>query len=249
MKVPAEVQAWAVEVAGRAAQAFVDLLWPLPPGCPACGGSLGSPRELCPACRDRASFPAWPRCPRCSRPTVSLEGAGLACPACRFSAWPFGRVFAAAPYAEPVRTLLHRLKFRGERHLAVPLGALMRERLASSLEEAELLVPAPASPRNLRVRGFNQAALLARELAQGRLPVREALARVDGGGSQLARRTRAAREAARLRVACRLPHDVRGRRVLVVDDVLTTGTTAAASARSLLQAGARSVDVAVLCLD
>lgn len=240
--------AWTHRAADWLAEAVADLVWPLPPGCPACGATLGSPRELCPACKDRAGFPAWPACLRCARPAPVPSGAG-ACAACRTKPRPFARTFAAAPYAEPVRTLLHRFKFRGERHLAVPLGALMRERLLPRLAGVELLVPAPASPRNLHARGFNQAALLARELAQGELPVVEALGRRDKGISQLSRGSRAAREAAPLRVACLAPAEVRGRRVALVDDVLTTGATAAASARALLRSGARSVDVAVLCLD
>lgn len=229
--------------------AVQDLIWPLPPGCPACGGAGGDPARLCASCIARASFPAWPACPRCAQPApVAAAPSGL-CDTCEARAWPFRRLLAAAPYVEPLRELLHRFKFRGERHLAAPLGALMRARLEGRLDGIDLCAPVPLHPGRQVARGFNQSRLLAAELARGRLPVVDVLAKLDRGPSQVTVSGRAARRRNPLSYACVDNAAVRDRRVLVVDDVFTTGATASACARALLAAGARSVDVAVLCRD
>lgn len=226
-----------------------DLLWPLPQGCPACGGAGGDPARLCAACLARTTFPQWPACPRCGQPTpVASTPSGL-CDTCGARAWPFRRLLAAAPYVEPLRELVHRFKFRGERQLAVALGGLMHDRLETRLSEVEICVPVPLHPRRRATRGFNQSSLLARELVHGRVPVVDALAKLDRGPSQVVMSGRNARRGNRLSFSCVAPAAIRGRRVLLVDDIFTTGATAATCAGTLLAAGARSVDVAVLCRD
>ncbi|MBE3589539.1 MAG: ComF family protein [Firmicutes bacterium] len=232
------------EVAGG----VVDLLWPLPQGCPACGRASRGGR-FCEACRRQLGFPPVPSCPRCGLPApVAARPSGL-CDVCAAQLWPFTRLLAAAPYREPLRGLLHCLKFRRERHLARPLGEFLAERLAGRWEGAEVAVPVPLSAARLRERGFNQAQLLAEAMVRGRVPVVEALRRAPGGARQSLARDRAERRANRPQLACVRQETVAGRRILLVDDVFTTGVTMTACADALLRAGARSVTAAVLCRD
>lgn len=148
-------------------------------------------------------------------------------------------VHAAYPYQAQARKLIHRLKYGSVRAAAVPLCAQMACLPAG---EEEIIVPVPTDARRERRRGFNQATLLAEHIGRvWGMPVCPALVRVQ------ARRPQTGLPAAERRanlVACMAAsRDVCGRRVLLVDDVYTTGATAQEAARALLAAGALSVGV------
>ncbi|MBX5476883.1 MAG: ComF family protein [Clostridia bacterium] len=148
-----------------------------------------------------------------------------------------------------MRGLLHRLKFRRERHLARPLGEFAAAALDGRWDGAQLAVPVPLSPARQRQRGFNQARLLAERIVQGRIPVVDALRRPHLGPSQSRTKNLAERRANRPDIVCVQKETVAGKRILLVDDVFTTGVTMTACAEALLEAGARSVVAAVLCRD
>lgn len=145
------------------------------------------------------------------------------------------------------RELVHRLKYGDRTELALTLGRMMAQAGRELLAEADLIVPVPLHRARLWSRRFNQAAALAAVIArQSRLPAAPtALARVKRTRQQVGL-TRAQR-AQNLQGAFRVPEAMRpqieGRRILLVDDVLTTGSTANAAARALLRAGAREIDV------
>jgi ComF family protein len=217
-----------------------------PSRCPGCGAPPERPTRgpLCAAC--------WERLPRhrgrvclCGRPL--LAGGAGPCGRCRRGLTSFESGASLGPYEGTLRTLLHDLKYRGRRRLAARLAeALLREAAVRRvLTEDAVLAPVPLHPRKRRERGFNQAELLARELAarSGAEVCAGALVRrvdtpAQAGLSAAARRRNVARA-----FAVRQRARVAGRTVVLVDDVLTTGATALACARALAGAGARAVRV------
>jgi len=156
--------------------------------------------------------------------------------------------------ADPLlaRAVWH-LKYRNMRMLAAPLGDRMADTLGRTAETAllarnhPLLIPVPLHPRRLRERGYNQAELLARRLAGTVLAVAsDALVRTRHTTPQVGSGRTERREHMAGAFACLRPELVRGQRVLIVDDVCTTGATIQDCARALRTAGASSVAAAVL---
>jgi len=160
----------------------------------------------------------------------------------------FQRARAVARFEDgPARRLVHRLKYSDRGELARPMGAWMARAGADVLAEADAVTPAPLHRLRLWTRKFNQAAALAREVARrsGKSYEPELLERVKATRSQVG----LTREqlADNMQGAFRAPAAarVKGRRIVLVDDVLTSGATANAAARALLRAGAAQVDVVV----
>jgi ComF family protein len=214
----------------------------LAPACAACGLPLPEPTRspVCRTCLDAVLSFASPRCGQCGVTLPSwrvISVASASCARCRRRPGAV-RSRAVGPYAGTLRALVHALKYDGYRSLAPVLGRLMRDHGADVIGGADIAVPVPLHRRRARERGFNQADDLAR--ATG-LPVVRALRRVRATPSQTdlpaARRYANVRDAFALRRGI----DVRGLRILIVDDVCTTGATIEACARVLRQGGAAQV--------
>ncbi|MBI4577173.1 MAG: ComF family protein [Planctomycetes bacterium] len=226
-----------------------DVLWPL--RCLACGleVEVEVPWEgLCADCaRDVVQVAPGSACPRCALPSPG----GAPCGPCRLGRDPpFERAMAATIYMGTVARLVRRGKFGRDPLAFRPLAAMLVEGVERQTRgmEADLVVPVPLSARRRRWRGFDQAEVLGRALARHRglpLGVRVLVRRRDTPPQA----SLGARERLRnLRACFRVvrPDRVKGSRVLLVDDVLTTGATASACARALRTAGARGVEVAVV---
>jgi len=217
----------------------------LPSGCLVCGEPLSRPLRgpVCQACLEGLPILKAPFCPRCGLPYVAGVVPGL-CGPCR-ARRRFRLARAAGPYEGALRDVLHHFKYRGRLRLASPLGRLAFERcLKEGPLRGEVIVPVPLHRRRRCERGYDQAHLLARAIgAAAGLPLSPALLKVKDRPPQsslgLAGRRRNAAGAYRARREASIAE----KRVLLVDDVLTTGATAEACARVLLRAGARSVDV------
>ncbi len=233
--------------AGRAFKAVVDLL--LPPHCPTCDAAVDAAHGLCPECFARTGFVTEPCCITCGVPFASAEQAGpdRLCDPCKTEAPPFRRARAALRYDGQAKRLILPFKHADRIELAATLAPMMMRAGALLVREADLLVPVPLHRRRLRTRRYNQAAVLARALGRlsGRPVLPDGLARVRPTaplGTMTASARRAEMDDAV--VVRRSRRDrIAGRRVLLVDDVLTSGATAAACARALLHGGADSVDV------
>lgn len=181
----------------------------------------------------------------CHSPFVTahpLDGSGR-CALCRLGLSGFDSAYAYGSYEGPLRKLIQLLKYGRIPTLAAPLGRLMAAGLPRE-RSFDVIVPMPMHWRRRWSRGFNQADLLARVLSR-RIGVRVcgAVRRVKATPPQAgltAAKRRANMSAA---FAVRLPESVRGKRVLLIDDVFTTGATAGACARALKRAGAAHVAV------
>lgn len=217
----------------------------LPPVCVLCGdpgqNGAGQPMDLCPACRE-----ALPRvdcqCARCALPLSATSMEAL-CGRCQTQPPAFERCLSAFNYQHPLDHLLQDLKFNGRLTNARLLGELMADWLASVVEVApDHILPVPLHNSRLRQRGFNQAVELARPIAsQFGLPLNlRAVKRIreTPPQSDLSRKQRLKN----IKGAFEVLHPLKGH-VVIVDDVMTTGSTADELARTLLKAGADSVEV------
>lgn len=215
----------------------LDLVFP--PRCVACGarGYL-----LCPLCAATIAYIQPPACPLCGR-RVARPGI---CPTCRSYPPALDGMVAAAAFDGAVRECIHALKYEGQRPYAATLAAIARPAYAT-LRKPDAIVPVPLFAKHERARGFNQSALIARHLTGEDMPVPHRwLARTRDTPPQVGQ-DRAARHA---NVAdafiCPDPAAVRGRRILLLDDVATTGATLDACARALRVAGAATVHALVV---
>lgn len=215
-----------------AGEALLDVLFP--PRCPGCG-RVGA--TFCAACQARIERPPAPACLRCGRPAAAAS----LCEACQATSSHLDRIASAALFAHPLRDAIHELKYNSARSLARPLGARMAAAWQQSGFTADLIVPVPLHPARLAERGYNQSALLARVLSQQvGVPVDEkAIVRRKATLQQARLSATERRENVKDAFASR--GDLPGRRIVLIDDVCTTGSTLEACAEALRSAGAASV--------
>ena len=229
--------AGAVRTAGRWALDFA-----LPPRCAGCGGIVGETHSFCPDCWTQLEFLGSGGCETCGLP---LQATDLrTCAVCLARPPRIARTRAAVAYDDLPRSLAIRLKYGRKVAIAKTMARYMAALIARGDDE-RLLVPVPLHRTRLWSRGFNQAALVAGELSRqlGLASDAFALKRVRRtqplkGMSALQRRRTVAG-------AFRVPDRARvaGKTVILIDDVLTTGSTAEACARALKRAGAARVEL------
>jgi ComF family protein len=220
----------------------------LPPLCPACRKPVAEDGGLCPGCWAQLSFITPPYCERLGIPFAYDPGPGVLSMQAIADPPAYQRARAAVRYDDIARTLVHALKYGDRLDLAPTLGRWMVQAGAPLLAEADALIPVPLHWRRLWWRRFNQSAALAEVIAaRVKLPVAHALARVKATRQQvgLTASERALNVQGAFRVREQARADVKGRRFVLVDDVLTSGATIDACTRVLLRAGAASVDVLV----
>ncbi|WP_150290850.1 ComF family protein [Sphingobium estronivorans] len=213
----------------------------LPPRCPGCGMIVDADDAFCLACWSGMRFLGEPCCARCGVPFDHDHGAGAECGACLADPPPFDSARAVLAYGDVARAVALRLKY-GRRIGLARLIAKQMARQLPTLADA-LIVPVPLHRSRLWWRGFNQSALIAGHLARMTgLPV-------DNHALLRARRTvplrgmnpKARAKAVHGAFALVPDHGLSGRAVLLIDDVHTSGATAAACARTLKRGGAASV--------
>lgn len=219
-----------------------------PATCVVCSGDVERPEYLCESCRSRAPRITSPFCAKCSEPFSGAITQTFSCANCSHRTLHFDSAVAAYRSRGLVRKLVHEFKYGHQRHLRHPLAEWLRETMNDSRlrgRRFDLIVPVPLHPARERERGFNQATLLAELLArQVAVPLRAVLERIRYTMTQTAydraERMENLRDAFRLRKNM----NVRELHVLLIDDVLTTGSTLSECARVLKEAGALSVHAA-----
>jgi ComF family protein len=217
----------------------------LPPRCQSCGALTLADHLFCLECWQKIDFLGGPACRLCGDPFALDHGPEALCGACLADTPHIDGMRAAVAYGNIARTLALRLKYGGRPGIAKTLAKQMR-RLVVDTDDA-LMVPVPLHRWRLWRRGYNQAVLIARALARETgLPfVADALLRTKQTpilrGMGPADRRTAVRGA--FSIAKHRKHHVKGRAIILIDDIYTTGATANACARALKRAGAASVTV------
>ncbi len=228
----------------------LDLLYP--PRCEVCGRLRREP--LCADCRAQLTPLAPPVCAVCGEPFDPGAAGAPLCEECRAPhRRPFSRARSAFYYDGPLVQAIWRYKYHCQRVLAQPLAELMSEALAQppgadlDLASADVISPVPLHPTRLRERGFNQSELLAEGLAAhlGK-PLRHLLARTRATHPQVDLPVPSRAANVREAFAPRLTEVIQDQRVLLVDDLYTTGATLSECARVLRRAGAMEVRIYTL---
>lgn len=230
-----------VEEAGR----WIDIIYP--PRCAVCGRflSTGDSDVICPECRSGLRKAHSPLCSRCGVPFDTGPKEDRLCERCLRDPPSYKAARALYVYEGPMVEAVHRFKYAGKTHLAGIFGPLLAESARACLppESDPLIVPVPLHVKRLRKRGFNQSLLLARHVEDltGFALDSLSLRRVRETPSQAALGKDKRRVNVREAFAVKSSLAIKGRDVLLVDDVSTTGSTLDACSRTLLRSGARRV--------
>lgn len=229
----------------------------LPPQCLACRALVTEPGALCARCWGGLAFLAPPLCRRCGYPLepgpgspAGGEAAPAVCAACLTSPPRYDRARAVFEYGPESRGMILAFKHRDRTEAAPAFGRWLARAGRELLDEADLVAPVPLHYWRLLRRRYNQAAMLTQVAAAlaGRPVVVDLLRRRRATPSQASLGAAARRRnvAGAFEVPPRHRDRVQDRRILLIDDVLTTGATVSACARALRQAGAAGVDVLTL---
>ncbi len=212
----------------------------MPHACLLCGASAGA-APLCAGCLADLPWHTQPQCPQCALPTPGGERCGV----CLKHPPAFERTHAALAYAFPLDRMIPRLKYHGQLAIAPVLGECLA-RTAEHAPRPDRLIAMPLHPTRIRERGFNHASEIARVVAQRLgVPLDTASSRrIRDTPPQMGLKHDARRRNVRGAFAC--SGDVRGQRIALVDDVMTTGTSLDELAKTLKDAGAESVETWVV---
>jgi ComF family protein len=229
---------------------FVDAATSLfyPAVCVICSVNIEQTKYLCDSCQERAPRITAPFCAKCSEPFSGAITGTFSCANCEHRTIHFDSAVAAYRSRGLVRQVLHQFKYGGQRHLRYPIAAWLGESLSDPRlrgRRFDAVIPVPLHPARERERGFNQASLLAELFsAAASLTLQPALERIRYTTTQTAYDRSERMENLRGAFRLRKNKDVRGLCVLLIDDVLTTGSTLSECARVLRAAGAVSVHAA-----
>jgi competence protein ComFC len=230
----------------RIFEALASLFYPAT--CVGCEANVERSDYLCPECEKRAPRIVAPFCAKCSEPFPGAITQTFRCANCAERKLHFDCAVAAYRSRGLVRNVLHQFKYGKQRHLRHPIAKWLSESLDDPRlrgRRFDLIVPVPLHPTRERERGFNQAALIAELLAtSAAIPERPVLERIRYTTTQTAYDRAERMENLHGAFRLRKNQDVRGLHVLLIDDVLTTGSTLSECARVLRKAGAVSVHAA-----
>ncbi len=241
------------EIAKRIAKNVLNsgLQAAFPPGCLKCGDPLEGPGSLCNICWPQMTFISEPCCETCGFPFEYSPTTSLICGNCLRKAPSFSKARAVLKYDAACRDMILAFKHADQTRNAPAFAKWMHRAAQELIDDCDVICAVPLHPFRLHWRRFNQSALLTRELAllSKKPPIPDLLfrkrpTRSQGGLNASARRRNV--QGAFAPNPKRLSH-LENARVLLIDDVLTTGATVEACSKALLNAGAAKIDVLTLC--
>jgi ComF family protein len=229
--------------------ALLDIVFP--PRCHCCKSTTPSGAiHICSDCLQKMEPLVSPLCPVCGIPFLTEGGIDHSCSSCAMDHPPFAAARAPFMYDGPVKQMIHHFKYERKIALRRPLALLVARHLEHFAAEAapNLVIPVPLHPKRLRQRGYNQAVLLGETVArQWRLPFcRTNLRRIRWTEPQIELPATERLRNVKGAFAVADPSRLRGKRVLLIDDVYTTGATVMECSRTLRRAGAIDVFVATV---
>lgn len=219
---------------------LLDILFP--PACPFCEEDLASAEGLCPRCKEGflARKLNGPFCIVCGEPFASGSGGAHTCGTCIAEKIPFIEARSACMYEGCVLDAVHSLKYAGKTNLARALGAITAKAALSLSAKPDIIVPVPLHKKKLRARGFNQSLLISRGVAKA-LSVKidyTSLKRIRHTGQQVGLKADERKKNVAGAFELKGPEKFKGKRVLLIDDVYTTGATIKECSKVLRKAGA-----------
>ena len=231
-------------MAGLARRAS-DFLFP--PTCPGCGRMLARHSGVCPACWQKITFIERPYCEVLGTPFSHDLGAGMLCAEAIANPPDFDRARAVCAFNGTAKNLVHALKYRDRTELAPMLALWMARAGSEILAECDAIIPVPLHSRRLLSRKFNQAAELAGQISQlsGKPMLAAAVSRTRNTEHQvgLGRTGRAENVRGAVKVTERGKLEITGKRVVLIDDVYTTGATVSAMARAIRSSHAADISI------
>ena len=234
---------------GFALNAVIDFIYP--PRCSFCGHVCGSEEGICEDCLSQIHYIDSPLCTRCGKPFPHDFATDHFCGECVTRKRFFSKARAVGVYNGIFRKALHRFKYQWRHCLATPLGTLMAKHMETFFSDGttyHVIVPVPLHPRRLRQRGYNQCDYIAEGLS-GTLGIpwdNGLLSRVSSSSSQTAKSRPERWESLDKAFQVRDPWMIDGKHILLIDDVVTTGSTLEACADEILGSGSTRVSIATL---
>ncbi|HZK18009.1 MAG TPA: ComF family protein [Clostridia bacterium] len=224
----------------------MDLLFPPRRTCPFCGCKINGSEMICARCQSEISeFRKFLFCRSCGRFFRFKGDHRVLCSECTGINWPFEAARSVGPHAGLLKQAVQQLKYSGRQSLAATLGSLMadvvvRERLYHA---ADIIIPVPLSRLRIQERGFNQAELLAKEVGRvlGVVVEGNLLQKRYETPSQAGLSMRKRHKNLRGAFIIKNSRPIVGRKVLLVDDVFTTGSTLSVASEELLKCGASAI--------
>ncbi|MDO9515545.1 MAG: ComF family protein [Syntrophales bacterium] len=229
---------------------LADILFPAQ--CQTCGAVLiGDGGDIfCSNCLSTVRFTTAPQCTSCGRPFEATQGADHLCEECILSRPPFSVARSLGVYEGALLDVIHLFKYHGKISVGEALGRMMAQAPYDSLAigDYSLIIPVPLHPKRLRERGFNQSLILARQVSkQFSIPLEFlVLRRTLHTEAQVTLSGRRRRANVKGAFEVTDPSGTQGHKILLIDDVYTTGSTAAECSKVLMKSGAKEVAVLTL---